>query len=193
MAGNVADPQHSWADRSETEENMGIADIPCYAQMAGRRRHSSVSSQSSVDYIMKNAARLTGAEKDSIHPLNIFPERPCTALRLAGMASMLNSPDDSSFFLFKYFLWRPLSSLLPVWSSLRDNSSPSVSSPTPFYEAFLDTLSKVGDSAIVCNTLYQKLLSINSSQPILRVNGPRSLGKGSPSMVIGLWSGTPSL
>ena len=47
--------------------------------MAGRRRHSSVSSQSSVDYIMKNAQRLTDAEKDSIHPLNILPQRPCTA------------------------------------------------------------------------------------------------------------------
>ena len=79
MAGNVADPQHSWAELSETEENMDIADIPSYAQMVGRRRHSSVSSQSSVDYIMKNAERLTDAEKDSIHPLNILPERPCTA------------------------------------------------------------------------------------------------------------------
>ena len=79
MAGNVVDPQCSWADRSETEQNMEIADIPSYAQMAGRRRHFNVSSQSSVDYIMKNAERLTVAEKDSIHPLNILPERPCTA------------------------------------------------------------------------------------------------------------------
>ena len=47
--------------------------------MAGRRGHSSVARQSSVDYmIMKNAERLTDAEKDSIHPLNILPERPCT-------------------------------------------------------------------------------------------------------------------
>ena len=79
MAGNIVDPQHSWADLSETEENMEIADIPSYAQMVGRRRHSSVSSQSGVDYIMRNAERLTDAEKDSIHPLNILPERPCTA------------------------------------------------------------------------------------------------------------------
>ena len=28
---------------------------------------------------MKNAERLTDAEKDSIHPLNILPKRPCTA------------------------------------------------------------------------------------------------------------------
>ena len=35
------------------------------------------------------------------------------ALRLAGMASVLNSPDDSSFFLCKYFLGRRLSSLRP--------------------------------------------------------------------------------
>ena len=49
MAGHVLDPQRSWVDSSETEQNMGIADIPSYAQMAGRRRHSSVSSQSSID------------------------------------------------------------------------------------------------------------------------------------------------
>ena len=93
------------------------------------------------------------------------------------MASVLNSPDDSSFFLCKYFLGRCLSSLRSEWSSLRDNSSPSASSPTPFYEACLDTLSRVGDSALVCKTLYQKLLSINSSPPILprqwsQVTGP---------------------
>ena len=58
---------------------MEISDIPSCAQKAGRRRHSSVSGQSSVDYIMKNAERLTDAEKHSIHPLNILPERPCTA------------------------------------------------------------------------------------------------------------------
>ena len=45
MVGNVVNPQHSWADLSETEENMEIADIPSYAQMVGRRR------QSSFDYI----------------------------------------------------------------------------------------------------------------------------------------------
>ena len=31
------------------------------------------------DYIMKNEARLSDSEKDRIHPLNILPERPCTA------------------------------------------------------------------------------------------------------------------
>ena len=79
MAGNVFGPQHSWADRSETEQKREIADIPSYAQMAWRRRHSRVSGESSVDYIMKNAERRTDAETDSIYPLNILSERPCTA------------------------------------------------------------------------------------------------------------------
>ena len=35
MAGNVVDPQHSWADRSETEENMEIADIPSMPKWLG--------------------------------------------------------------------------------------------------------------------------------------------------------------
>ena len=38
-----------------------------------------VSSQSSFDYIMKNAERLTDAEKDSILPQNMMPERPFKA------------------------------------------------------------------------------------------------------------------
>ena len=100
------------------------------------------------------------------------------ALRLAGMASVLNSPDDSSFFLCKYFLGRRLSSMRSEWSSLRDNSSPSASSPTPFYEDCLDTLSRVGDSALVCKTLYQKLLSINSSPPILPRQWSQVIGPG---------------
>ena len=79
MTGNVLDHQRGWADRSEAEQNVEIADIPCYVQMAGRRGHSSVSNQPSIDYIIKNAERLTDAEKDSIHQLNILPEQPCTA------------------------------------------------------------------------------------------------------------------
>ena len=95
------------------------------------------------------------------------------------MASVLNSPDESSFFfLCEFVLGRCLSSLRPEWSSLRDNSSPSASSAIPFYEACLDTLSRVGDSALVCKTLYQKLLSINSSPPILPRQWSQVIGPG---------------
>ena len=57
------------------------------------------------------------------------------ALRLAGMASVLNSPEDSGFFMLKYFVGRRLSCLRTEWLSLRDNSAPSAVFPTPFYEA----------------------------------------------------------
>ena len=75
--------------------------------------------------------------------------------------------------------------VLPA-SLMRDNSSPSASSPTPFYEAFLDILSRVEDSALVCKTLYRKLLSIKSSPPTL----PRqwSLVIGSGVSLDGHWS-----
>ena len=53
---------------------------PSYAQMARPGRRLRLLSQSMEDdYIMKNEARLSDSEKDRNHPLNILPERPCTA------------------------------------------------------------------------------------------------------------------
>ena len=100
------------------------------------------------------------------------------ALRLAGMAFVLNSPEDSSFFMLKYFVGRRLSCLRTKWLSLRDNSAPSAVFPTPFYEASLDTLSRVGDSALVSKVLYKKLLSVESSPPILHRQWSQVIGPG---------------
>ena len=44
------------------------------------------------------------------------------ALRLAGLVSIINSPFDSNFFLFKYFAGRITSSLRPTWDHFRDGS-----------------------------------------------------------------------
>ena len=100
------------------------------------------------------------------------------ALRLAGMAYVLNSPEDSSFFMLKYFVGRRLSCLRTEWFSLRDNSAPSAVFPTPFYEACLDTLSRVGDSALFSKVLYKKLLSVESSPPILHRQWSLVIGPG---------------
>ena len=51
------------------------------------------------------------------------------------MASVLNSPEDSCFFMPKYFVGRRLSCLRTEWLSPRDNSASSAVFPTPFYEA----------------------------------------------------------
>ena len=91
----------------------------------------------------------------------------CRALSLAGLASTLDSPGDSSFFLCKYFVGRRLSSLRPCWFFLRDNSAPCASSPTPFYNACLQTLSDIGNSKLSSEKIYLKLLSSSSSSPIL--------------------------
>ena len=83
MSSADVDPQHSWAD--DVSDDMSVVSLdgsvpPSYAQMARPGRRPRVLSQSMEDdYIMKNEARLSDSEKDRIHPLNILPERPCTA------------------------------------------------------------------------------------------------------------------
>ena len=83
----------------------------------------------------------------------------CKSLRLAGMASTLGSPSDSSFFLCKYFVGRRLSRLRPEWTFLRDNSAPSAFSSSSFYDSCLGILSSKKE--------YSKLLQSNSPGPIL--------------------------
>ena len=113
------------------------------------------------------------------------------AVRLAGMAFVLNSPEDSRFFLYLstllvavYFVCVP-NGLLCVMIF-----APSAIFPTPFYEACLDTLSRMGDSALVSKVLYKELLSVESSPPhSYIVSGLRLSGQGFLSMVTGLSSG----
>ena len=56
----------------------------------------------------------------------------CQALLLSLIVMTISNPDDSSFFLCKYFIGRRLSSMRVEWAGLRDVSSPSSASPTPF-------------------------------------------------------------
>ena len=69
--------------------------------------------------------------------------------------------------MLKYFVGRRLSCLRFEWLSLRDNSAPSAVFSIPFCEVCLDTLSRVGDSALVSKVCCKKLLAVESSPPIL--------------------------
>ena len=104
----------------------------------------------------------------------------CDALRLASAITTINSPDDSSFFLCKYFLGRRLSTIRDQWSWLRDNSAPSAVSPTCFYGVCLQTLSQVGDACgdLVAKKIYDNLLSRGSSPPLLPYHWMSMLGPG---------------
>ena len=83
MSSADVDPQHSWAE--DVLDDMSVVSLddsvpPSDAQMDRPGRRPRVLSQSlEDDYIMKNEDRLSDSEKDRIHPLNILPERPCTA------------------------------------------------------------------------------------------------------------------
>ena len=90
----------------------------------------------------------------------------CKSLRLAGMASTLGSPSDSSFFLCKYFVGRRLS-LRPEWDFLSDNSAPSAFFPSSVYDSCLSILSEIADTERSSKKVYSKLLQSNSAGPIL--------------------------
>lgn len=66
-------------------------------------------------------------------------------LKLASLVVTIDSPEDSSFFLAKYFVGRRLSTLRKQWSGLRDNSAPSAASMTPFYDRCLHTLAEMDE------------------------------------------------
>ena len=105
-------------------------------------------------------------------------ELKAQALRLAGMVSVLDSPDDSSFFLCKHFVGRRLSFLRSCWLFLRSNSAPCASLPSPFYASCFEALSKVGNSELSSKILYVKLLAEKSSSPILSRQWAPVVGPG---------------
>ena len=82
----------------------------------------------------------------------------CKSLRLAGRASTLRSPSDSSFFLCKYFFGRRLSRLRPKLAILRDNSAARDFSPSSFYDSCLSILSEIADTELSSKNVYSKLL-----------------------------------
>lgn len=103
----------------------------------------------------------------------------CDALQLASLVFAIDSPDDSSFFLTKYFVGRRLSTLKRQWFSLRDNSAPSATFVTPFYDACLNTLAKIDDKTnLTSKKIYANLLSRTSSPPLLPGRWVPFLGSG---------------
>ena len=117
-----------------------------------------------IETVARNTLYLSAAQ-GGIGIINFSVK--CLALQVAGMAFTLDSPHDSSFYLCKYFVGRRLSSLRPQWNCLRDNFAPSACSPSPFYARCLETLLSVGSCDLTSKRLYLKLLSLNSSPPIL--------------------------
>lgn len=90
------------------------------------------------------------------------------ALMLASLVSVIDSSEDSSFFLCKYLVGRRLSTLRSRWKYSWDNSSRSAASPMPFYAFCLKTLTSLDESTpLTSKKIYEKLLSRNSSPPIL--------------------------
>ena len=93
------------------------------------------------------------------------------ALRLASSLLVLEDSSPSCFYLAKYFCGGRLARFGSKWSSLRDNSSPSASSPTSFYSGSLSTLEKLArlPTSFVYSSknIYRELLKELSSPPIL--------------------------
>lgn len=110
-------------------------------------------------------------------------ELKCCALRIMSVVSTLRLPDDSSFFLCKYFLGSRLASLRPEWRSLRDNLSPSASSLTKFYNTCFSDFAKIDrlnrDNVVLSTKcIYSHLLKVKSSPPLLPRVWSSFLGPG---------------
>ena len=110
-------------------------------------------------------------------------ELKCVALRLTSVISTIDLRDDSSFFLFKYYVGRPLASFKAEWSFLRDNLSPTASKLTGFYENCLVYLRKFDGlvksvSPASTKVFYTHLLRQKSSPPLLPGAWSAILGPG---------------
>ena len=93
------------------------------------------------------------------------------ALRSVGLLSALTNPADSCFFVCRYFV-------ATEWRHLRSNSLPNASSPTIFYSECIDTLAKVSDAELNSRAIYDKLLAIESSPPLLPRQWAQMIGPG---------------
>lgn len=95
---------------------------------------------------METVARKTCFLKPDSGGLNLCNLKlKCDALKVASLVFAIDSSDNSSFSLTKYFVGRRLSTLKRQWFSLRDNSAPSATFVTPFYDACLNTLAEIDD------------------------------------------------
>ena len=135
---------------------------------------------SKIETVSRNTCYLS----DRSGGLNISNfELKCSALRISSLVFTLNSPDDPCFFLCKYFVGSYLAPLRVEWRPLRDNSAPSASSPTLFYNTCLSDLGKIGklvnDNALLSSrNVYLHLLKVKSSPPLLPLAWSSFLGPG---------------
>ena len=129
---------------------------------------------------LETVARRTCFLKPSLGGLSLCDLKlKCDALQLASLVFVIDSSNDSSFFLAKYFVGRRLSTLRQQWSGLLDNSAPSATSVTPFYEKCLKVIAKIDVKTVLTSKkIYAFLLSRDSSPPILSGRWVPFLGVG---------------
>ena len=96
------------------------------------------------------------------------------ALRSVGLLSALANPVDSCFFVCRYFVATSICSLCTDWT----HSLPNASSPTIFYSKCIDSLAKVSDAELNSRAIYDKLLAIESSPPLLPRQWAQMIGSG---------------
>ena len=98
------------------------------------------------------------------------------ALKISSVIKLLLDRDGKCFYLLKYFLGGRLAGLREEWSNLRDNSSPSALSLTPFYDEVFSRLLKIRDLVsfndwknfvFSAKKIYLSLLTEHSSSPVL--------------------------
>ena len=93
----------------------------------------------------------------------------CQALRVAGMISTLANLSDSSFYLFRFYVGRRLSTLRSEWRSLASNLIPNAVLPSKFYSDCISVLSslRLVDENLNSKVFHNLLLSKESSSPLL--------------------------
>ena len=92
------------------------------------------------------------------------------ASRLSILIRTLSNAQLKSFFLLKYFCGAQLASIQNRWTFLRDNTTPSALSPSPFYSPLIQSLRDLrfpADFSFSAKDFYKVLLAKVSSAPIL--------------------------
>ena len=107
------------------------------------------------------------------------------ALKLSTMFITISRPHLSAFYLLKYFVGSQLANFRSDWAHLRDNSTPSAISPSPFYlyclKIFKHLITRLPDidsfqfSSKLC---YREFLKDTATRPIVPIQwsvggGPR--------------------
>ena len=104
----------------------------------------------------------------------------CQALRVAGMIFILANLSDSSFYLWRFYVGRRLSTLRPEWRSLTSNLVPTAVLPSKFYSDCISVLSslRLTDESLNSKTFYNLLLSKEAPSFLLSRYWTPVLGPG---------------